>query len=131
MSLSKAVQLIRGPKGLKFGLTRYPAGAAASATTIVTLIRDEIKLEDQEPKPKSSNSPRARRKPPALVSSTCFLLRYLRCGRAQAPGIGGRPSFRKRLPEDTSPTHTLDQQVETGTRSGVILELAAERRRLR
>jgi carboxyl-terminal processing protease len=52
MSLSKAVQLIRGPKGTEVRLTIVPAGADSAARTILTLVRDEIKLEDQEAKAK-------------------------------------------------------------------------------
>jgi carboxyl-terminal processing protease len=52
MSLNKAVQMIRGPKGTEVRLTIIPAGADASARKNVTLIRDEIKLEDQEAKAK-------------------------------------------------------------------------------
>src|SRR3954469_348059 len=48
MSLNKAVQLIRGPKGTEVRLTVVPAGADAAASTVLTLVRDEIKLEDQE-----------------------------------------------------------------------------------
>jgi carboxyl-terminal processing protease len=52
MSLNKAVALIRGPKGTEVRLTVIPAGADSSAQKNVTLIRDEIKLEDQEAKAK-------------------------------------------------------------------------------
>jgi carboxyl-terminal processing protease len=52
MSLSKAVQLIRGPKGTEVTLTIIPAGTDLSARTTLTLVRDEIKLEDQEAKAK-------------------------------------------------------------------------------
>ncbi len=52
MSLSKAVQLIRGPKGTEVKLTIIPAGEDASARNTITLMRDEIKLEDQEAKAK-------------------------------------------------------------------------------
>ncbi|MEY2427248.1 MAG: carboxyl-terminal processing protease [Verrucomicrobiota bacterium] len=52
MSLTKAVQLIRGPKGTQVRLTIIPEGADPSATTVVTLVRDEIKLEDSEAKAK-------------------------------------------------------------------------------
>jgi carboxyl-terminal processing protease len=52
MSLSKAVQLIRGPKGTEVRLTIVPAGGDSSARTMLTLVRDEIKLEDQEAKAK-------------------------------------------------------------------------------
>ena len=50
MSLSKAVQLIRGPKGTEVRLTIIPSGSDSSARTTLTLVRDEIKLEDQEAK---------------------------------------------------------------------------------
>jgi carboxyl-terminal processing protease len=52
MRLNKAVQLIRGPKGTQVTLTIQPAGADASARRCVTLIRDRIKLEDEEAKAK-------------------------------------------------------------------------------
>ncbi|MGO8678692.1 MAG: carboxy terminal-processing peptidase [Limisphaerales bacterium] len=52
MRLDKAVQLIRGPKGTQITLTIQPAGADASARRCITLIRDEIRLEDQEAKAK-------------------------------------------------------------------------------
>jgi len=49
MELPKMVQLIRGPKGTEVRLTISPADDRA-ARRVVTLIRDEIKLEDQEAK---------------------------------------------------------------------------------
>lgn len=52
MNLSKAVQLIRGPKGTEIHLTIVPAGADPSDRHTLTLVRDEIKLEDQEAKAK-------------------------------------------------------------------------------
>jgi len=52
MSLNKAVQLIRGPKGTEVTLTLIPAGEDDSARTTLTLVRDEIKLEDAEAKAK-------------------------------------------------------------------------------
>jgi carboxyl-terminal processing protease len=57
MSLNKAVQLIRGPKGTEVRLTVIPAGASSAERTVVTLIRDEIKLEDQEAKAKLIEMP--------------------------------------------------------------------------
>jgi carboxyl-terminal processing protease len=57
MRLDRAVQLIRGPKGTEVRLTVIPAGADASARKVVTLIRDEIKLEDQEAKAKIIDEP--------------------------------------------------------------------------
>ena len=50
MSLNKAVQLIRGPKGTEVRLTLIPAGADASTRTVVSLIRDEIPLEESAAK---------------------------------------------------------------------------------
>lgn len=49
MDISKAVQLIRGSKGTEVQLTIIPADDPSSRR-IVSLIRDEIKLEDQEAK---------------------------------------------------------------------------------
>ncbi len=57
MSLNKAVQLIRGPKGTEVTLTIIPAGKDDSARTTLSLIRDEIKLEDQEAKAKIIDMP--------------------------------------------------------------------------
>jgi carboxyl-terminal processing protease len=59
MSLNKAVQLIRGPKGTEVRLTIIPAGADSSARKTITLVRDEIKLEDQEAKAKLIEMPDA------------------------------------------------------------------------
>lgn len=49
MELSKVVHLIRGPKGTEVRLTVSPADDRA-ARPVVTLVRDEIKLADQEAK---------------------------------------------------------------------------------
>jgi len=57
MSLNKAVQLIRGPKGTEVRLTIIPAGAENSTRTIVSLIRDEIPLEEQAAKAKIIEMP--------------------------------------------------------------------------
>jgi len=59
MPLNKAVNLIRGPKGSEVRLTIVPGDAADSSTRkVVTIIRDEIKLEDQEAKAKLVELPR-------------------------------------------------------------------------
>jgi carboxyl-terminal processing protease len=51
MPLTRAVQLIRGPKGSTVTLTIIPAGGAAGAATkTASLVRDEITLEDQQAK---------------------------------------------------------------------------------
>jgi carboxyl-terminal processing protease len=60
MSLNKAVQLIRGPKGTEVRLTIIPAGADASTRTVVSLIRDEIPLEESAAKAKIIELPDTR-----------------------------------------------------------------------
>ncbi len=57
MSLNKAVQLIRGPKGTEVRLTIIPAGAEASTRTVVSLIRDEIPLDESAAKAKIIDLP--------------------------------------------------------------------------
>ena len=53
MPLNKVVDMIRGPKGTEVRLTIIPADAADSSTRVtVSIIRDEIKLEDQQAKAK-------------------------------------------------------------------------------
>jgi carboxyl-terminal processing protease len=56
MELPKVVQLIRGPKGTEVRLTISPADDRA-ARRVVTLMRDEIKLEEQEAKAQLIESP--------------------------------------------------------------------------
>jgi len=51
MELDKVVQQIRGPKGTEVRLTISP-GPDYTTRKVVTLVRDEIKLEDQEAKAK-------------------------------------------------------------------------------
>ncbi len=57
MPITKAVRLIRGPKGSEVRLTIIPAGAPDSSKQVVTLIRDEIKLENGEAKGKIFETP--------------------------------------------------------------------------
>src|SRR5258708_19921816 len=52
MPLTKVVEQIRGPKGTEVRLTVIPADAPDSTHAVVSLIRDEIKLEDQQAKAK-------------------------------------------------------------------------------
>ena len=60
MDLEKVVQQIRGPKGTEVRLTLSPATDRA-ARKVVTFIRDEIKLEDQEAKAKLVEFPDGQR----------------------------------------------------------------------
>jgi carboxyl-terminal processing protease len=50
MPLTHAVELIRGPKGTVVKLTIIPANAGDSTRKTITLVRDEIKLEDEQAK---------------------------------------------------------------------------------
>ncbi|MDB6068307.1 MAG: carboxyl-terminal processing protease [Pedosphaera sp.] len=60
MPLQKVVDKIRGPKGTVVNLTVIPADAVDSSTRrTVKLVRDEIKLEDQEAKAKIIEMPGA------------------------------------------------------------------------
>jgi carboxyl-terminal processing protease len=59
MELGKVVQLIRGAKGTQVRLTISPADDRA-ARRIVTLVRDEIKIEDSEAKARLIESPDGR-----------------------------------------------------------------------
>lgn len=53
MKLNKVVSQIRGPKGTKVYLTVVPAGTTdMSVRKVITLVRDEVKLQDQEAKAK-------------------------------------------------------------------------------
>ena len=65
--LSRAVELIRGPKGSKVTLTIIPGAVAENAVPkTVSLIRDEIKLEDQEAKARVLEMPGAKTTTPRL-----------------------------------------------------------------
>jgi carboxyl-terminal processing protease len=52
MSLNKAVQLIRGPKGTEVRLTIIPDGKDSSSRKVISLVRDEIPLDEQAAKAK-------------------------------------------------------------------------------
>jgi carboxyl-terminal processing protease len=59
MPLTDAVKLIRGPKGTRVSLTLVPAGAGnESARKTITIVRDEVKLADQQAKARIVDWPR-------------------------------------------------------------------------
>ncbi|HHY85060.1 MAG TPA: carboxy terminal-processing peptidase [Verrucomicrobia bacterium] len=57
MDLRKVVQLIRGPKGTEVRLTLQPGGDKSAEQVVVSLIRDEIPLDDQAAKGKIIDLP--------------------------------------------------------------------------
>lgn len=76
--LSKVVDQIRGPKGSKVRLEIIPAGADLSVRKIVSLVRDEVKLEDSEAKAK--------------------LIEFSQDGRTNRIGVIDLPSFYANFP---------------------------------
>jgi len=58
MPLSDAVKLIRGPKGTRVRLTIIPAAAADESTRkTITIVRDEVKLADEQAKARIADLP--------------------------------------------------------------------------
>ncbi|HRI14440.1 MAG TPA: carboxy terminal-processing peptidase [Verrucomicrobiota bacterium] len=76
--LNKVVAQIRGPKGTKVRLKIIPAGADASVRKTVSLVRDEVKLEDSEAKAK--------------------LIEFSESGRTNRIGVIDLPSFYANFP---------------------------------
>jgi len=115
MNLSKAVQLIRGPKGTEVRLTIISAGADASERTTIALIRDEIKLEDQEAKSKIIEVPNGGEEP-------------LRLGVIDLPSFYATfdPTNSKDKPEPKSTTADVARllaKLKKENVAGVILDL--------
>ena len=115
MSLNKAVQLIRGPKGTEVRLTVIPAGADASTRTVVSLIRDEIPLEEQAAKAK-------------IIEMPCGRTDPLRLGVIDLPSFYAtfEASNSKDKPEPKSTTADVAKLLDKLKRenvAGVILDL--------
>lgn len=113
MKLNKVVELIRGPKGTEVRLTVVPVDAPDPSTRkVVSLIRDEIKLEDQEAKAKLIDLPAENGHPP------------LRLGIIDLPSfyadLESRQSGRK---STTSDVAKLLRRLKQEKVAGVILDL--------
>lgn len=110
--LKKVVEMIRGPKGTEVRLTIIPVDAPDPSTRkVVTLVRDEIKLEDGEAKAKIIELPEAG-------------------GKAQRLGLIDLPSFyadlKDRSPNrksTTSDVSKLVKKLKQENVSGIILDL--------
>ena len=114
MQLSKAVQLIRGPKGSEVRLTIIPANNS-SEQRVVSLVRDEIKLEDQAAKAK-------------LIEYTNTNGEPLRLGVIDLPSFyasvnfaagSGRPEPRS----TTADVARLIEKLEKEKVAGIVLDL--------
>ena len=113
MKLNKVVELIRGTKGTEVRLTIVPVDAPDLSTRkIVSLVRDEIKLEDGEAKAKLIELPAEKGRP------------------AQRLGIIDLPSFyadlKNRSPDrksTTSDVAKLLNKLKEQKVAGVILDL--------
>jgi carboxyl-terminal processing protease len=122
MSLQKAVQLIRGPKGTEVRLKILPA-LGDSAAQEVSLIRDEIKLEDQAAKAKIIELPESAGKSLRLgvIDLPSFYARF--------DVSGGRSRELASREESSAPKSTtadvlqLLKKLKQENVSGVILDL--------
>jgi carboxyl-terminal processing protease len=116
MKLSKVVEMIRGPKGTEVQLTVIPADAAdPSVRQLVTLIREEIKLEDQEAKARILELP--------FTNSS-----VLRFGVIDLPSFYSSFELEGRKPDGDPKSTTTDvaqllKKLMAEKVSGVILDL--------
>jgi len=113
MPLTRTVELIRGPKGTTVRLTILPAGAAdGSLAKTVSLVRDEIKLEDQQAKARILDVPAEKG-------------RTLRLGVIDLPSfyadMGGRKGAEPR--SATADVARLLTKLRTERVRGVVLDL--------
>jgi carboxyl-terminal processing protease len=113
MPLSRAVELIRGPKGSVVTLTIVPAAATeGSVPKTVSLVRDQIKLEDQEAKARILDLPAGKGAPLRLgvVDLPSFY--------ADMEGRGG--AGRRSATEDVA---KLLRKLKAENVRGVVLDL--------
>ncbi len=112
MKLDRVVQLIRGPKGTVVRLTIIPADAAdPSVRRTVTLVRDEIKLEEREAKARIVELPGTHPLRLGIVDLPSFYAEM---------GLLSRPGNPKSTTADVS---MLIRKLVQEKVSGVILDL--------
>ena len=110
MPLPQAVELIRGKKGTTVRLTIIPAGAADDATRkTVSIVRDEIKLEDQQAKARIVDLPGEK-------------------GGTQRIGVIDLPGFYGGGPGSSGPSATKDvarllKKLQQENVTGIILDI--------
>ncbi len=111
MKLNKVVELIRGAKGTVVRLVVMPADAADPSTRkVVTIIRDEIKLESQEAKARIIDLPGGRKFRLGVIDLPSF---YAEMG---APGKSNRKST-------TADVSRLLKKLNQENVEGLILDL--------
>lgn len=112
MKLNKIVDMIRGARGTEVRLTLIPADATdPAARKVVTLIRDEIKLEEQEAKSRIIDLPQANGK-------------NLRLGVIDLPGFyasGGAPG--ERAKSATDDVARLLKKLKEVSVQGIVFDL--------
>ena len=113
--LKRVVEQIRGPKGTKVRLTMIPAGGDGSARKLVTLVRDEVKLEDSEAKGKIVEMPGANGKTQrvGVIDLPSFYASF-------PVGVGGKGTTRKSTTADVA---KLLKKFRAENVEGVILDL--------
>jgi C-terminal peptidase (prc) len=110
MPLPQAVEMIRGKKGTTVRLTVIPAGAANDATRkTVSLVRDEIKLEDQQAKARIVDLPGEN-------------------GGTQRIGVIDLPGFYGGEPGSSGPSATKDvarllKKLQQEKVTGIVLDI--------
>ncbi|KAB2675413.1 MAG: hypothetical protein DVB31_00465 [Verrucomicrobia bacterium] len=113
--LKKVVDQIRGPKGTRVRLTVVPAGGDSSARKLVSIVRDEVKLEDSEAKARLVELPgpdgRVRRV--GVIDLPSFYASF-------PVGSAGRSSVKKSTTADVS---RLVRKLTAEKAEGIVLDL--------
>ncbi len=114
MKLTKVVSMIRGPKGTKVHLTVVPAGTTdMSVRKQVTLVRDEVKLQDQEAKAK-------------IIDYPAESGRIVRLGVIELPSFySDVDSFGNQKKSCTEDVSRLLQKLTVEKVRGIVLDLRA------
>ena len=113
--LKRVVDQIRGPKGSTVRLTMIPSGGDGSARKLVTIVRDEIKLEDGEAKAKLVEVPdgKGATRRVGVIDLPSFYANM-------SVGIGGKGSTRKSTTADVA---KLLRKLVAEKAEGIILDL--------
>lgn len=123
MSLNKVVQMIRGTKGTEVRLTIQPANQDAAERYVLSLVRDEIKLEDQAAKAKVIEIPNGKEAPLRLgvIDLPSFYF-PIDMGRERQPLLarGEGPFYGRFTSVDVA---ALLKKFKAEKVSGVILDL--------